>query len=117
MSLESDLYTLLAAKCPRVYPDVAPSGTAMPYVTWQALGGESLGYLDNTAADKRNVLMLISVWASTRLGALLLIRLIEDDMRASGAFVATPTGEPVSLYEPDAAVYGSAQRFEIWVAR
>lgn len=117
MSLESDLNTLLKTKCPRVFPDVAPSGTTLPYVTWQGIGGESISYLDNTAGDKRNVLVQINGWSSTRLQALQLIREIEDAMRASGAFVCRPMGEPLSTYEPDVPVYGCLQRFEIWSSR
>ena len=117
MSLESDLNTLLKTKCPRVFPDVAPSGTALPYVTWQGLGGESLGFLDNTAGDRRNVLMQVNVWSSTRLQALQIARDIEDAMRSSSAFVASPLGEPLSTYEPDVPVYGTLQRFSIWAAR
>ena len=113
MSMESDLFALLQAKCPRVYPDVAPSGAALPYVTWQGIGGESLGYLDNTGADKRHTLMQVSCWSATRAATLSLIRSIEDAMRASSAFIATPQGEPLSMYEPDTLLYGSVQRFEI----
>ena len=117
MTMEADLNTLLKTKCPRVFPDVAPSGTALPYVTWQGIGGESVGFVDNTAADKRNTLMQVNVWASTRLQALQMARDIEDAMRASAAFVASPLGEPLSTYEPDVPVYGTLQRFSIWAAR
>ena len=117
MTMESDLNTLLKTKCPRVFPDVAPSGTALPYVTWQGLGGESISFLDNTAGDKRNVLVQINGWSSTRLQALQIARDIEDAMRASAAFVASPLGEPLSTYEPDVPVYGTLQRFSIWASR
>jgi len=117
MSLEPQLHALLLTKCPRVFPDVAPSGTAKPFVTWQGLGGESLGFLDNTSADKRHTLMQVSVYATTRLEALALIRDIETDMRASAAFTATPQGEAMSGYETDTGLYGCVQRFEIFAAR
>lgn len=117
MTMEADLNTLLKTKCARVFPDVAPSGTALPYVTWQGIGGESLSFLDNTAGDKRHTLMQVNAWSSTRLQALQLIRDIEDAMRASGAFVCRPMGEPLSTYEPDVPVYGALQRFSIWAAR
>lgn len=117
MTMEADLSALLKTKCQRVFPDVAQSGTALPYVTWQGIGGESVGFVDNTAADKRNTLMQVNVWASTRLQALQMAREIEDAMRASAAFVASPLGEPLSTYEPDVPVYGTLQRFSIWAAR
>ena len=115
--MEADLHALLLTACPRVFPDVAPSGTAKPWVTWQSLGGESLGFLDNTAADKRHTLMQINAWATTRMQALQIARDIETLMRASTAFIATPSGEAVSQYEGDTLLYGCVQRFEIYSTR
>lgn len=117
MSMESDLSALLLTKCPRVFPDVAPSGTAKPFVTWQGIGGEALGFLNNTAADKRKTLMQVNAWATTRLQSLVLIREIETAMRGSATFMATPQGEPMSTYEQDTELYGCVQRFEIVSAR
>lgn len=117
MTMESDLSALLKTKCPRVYPDVAPAGTTLPYVTWQGIGGESISYLDNTAGDKRNVLVQINGWSSNRLEALQLIRAIEDVMRASTSFVCRPIAEPISLYEDDTQMYGCIQRFSIYATR
>lgn len=117
MSMESGLAALLAAICPRVYPDVAPGGTATPYITWQGLGGEVARYVDGSAADKRNTLMQVNVWSATRLEALTLIRQIEDALCASALFVARPQGEPLSTYEEDPKLYGCIQRFDIWAAR
>ena len=42
MSMESDLVSLLKVICVRTYPDIAPEGTAVPYITWQGIGGDSL---------------------------------------------------------------------------
>lgn len=116
MIMESDLFTLLKTLCPRVYPDVAPEGTARPYITWQGIGGVTARYIDGTAADKRNTLMQVNVWSGTRLEALTLIRAVEDALCAS-AFSVIPHGEPLSTYEPDVALYGCIQRFEIWCTR
>jgi hypothetical protein len=115
--METDLHALLSAACARTYPDVAPLGTVLPYVTWQGLGGKSLRYLANDAADKRHTFMQINVWADTRLAALTLIRQIEDAMCASAAFTAKPEGEPLSLYEDEPPLYGSVQRFSIYATR
>ena len=113
MTMESELHTLLLTKCPRVFPDIAPSGTVKPFVTWQGIGGESLGFLNNTAADKRKTLMQVNAWATTRLQSLVLIRDIEAALRGSAAFIARPQGEPMSTYEQDTQLYGCVQRFEI----
>lgn len=117
MSMESALQTMLATVCPRAYPDVAPLGTAAPWIVWQGLGGESVRMLDNTAADKRNTLMQVAVYASTRLQALQLVRQVEDLITASPAMVATPEGEPSAIYESDTRLYGCIQRFSIWADR
>lgn len=117
MSMESDLQTLLAGICPRTFPDVAPSGTVAPWVVWQGLGGESLRFVDNTAGDRRNTLMQISVYSKTRLQALQLIRQIEDAITASLPLIATPLGEPASDYESDTLLYSSKQRYSIWAVR
>jgi hypothetical protein len=117
MSMESDLVTLLKTICTRTYPDIAPEGAATPYITWQGIGGESLRYVEGSAADRRNTLMQINVWSATRLEALTLIRQIEDALCASGAFTAKPQGEPLSTMEPDTNLYGCIQRFEIWSTR
>lgn len=117
MSMESDLVTLLKAICTRAFPDVAPEATALPYITWQGIGGESMRFVEGAAADKRNTVMQVNVWSATRLQALAMIRQIEDALCVSAAFTATPQGEPLSTYEPETASYGCIQRFEIWAGR
>ena len=114
MSLEADLIPLLQAICPRTYPDLAPSGAATPYLTFQHIGGESMRYADNTAMDKRFPLIQINAWAKTRLEALTLIRQVEETLCTSSAFQTEPQGDSVSTYEPDTKLYGSIQRFEVF---
>ena len=114
MSLEADLIPLLQAICPRTYPDLAPSGAATPYLTYQHIGGESLRYADNAAMDKRFPLIQINAWAKTRLEALTLIRQVEETLCTSSAFQTVPQGESVSTHEPDTKLYGSIQRFEVF---
>lgn len=117
MSMEADLNALLVTKCPRVFADVAQEGTPAPYVTWQGIGGEWLGFLNNTPGDKRSTLMQISVWALTRMESTTLCREIESAVCASTAFIATPQGEPLSTYEPDTKLHGAIQRFVIRSSR
>lgn len=118
MSMEPALNTLLQTTCPRVFPDVAPEGTARPYVTWQELGGRALRNLDGTASNKRHTFLQINVWDETRAGALALIRAIEDAMCASASFTARPEGEPMSQFEDgEPNLYGSVQRFSVYSLR
>jgi len=117
MSMESSLSTLLKTICPRTFPDVAPSGTAAPFIAWQALGGESLRFLDNAAPDKRNTYMQVAVYSKTRAEAMALIRAAEAALCASPLFTVSPQGEPISTYEDDTTLYGAMQRFSIWAVR
>lgn len=117
MSMESDLYVLLAAICPRVYPDIAPAGVAIPYITWQSLGGEPLRFGDGAQPDKRHTLMQVSVWSATRIESINLIHQVENAICNSDLWQANPQGEALSTYEPDTELRGSIQRFEIWATR
>ena len=117
MSMEEDLSALLKTICLNTFPDVAPANTPAPWMTWQGLGGETARFLDNTAADKRNTLLQVSVWSKTRLESLALSRRTENALCASKTFIARAQGEPLSTYEPDTQLYGCVQRFNIWATR
>ena len=112
--MESELFTLLKAICPRVYPDIAPTNTVRPYVTWQQIGGEVINPLANEAPGKRNASMQVNVWSDTRTEAISLIKQIEDGMRGATAFIARPQTAPLNDYDHDMLVYGSQQEFSIW---
>jgi hypothetical protein len=117
MSIESDLCALLEARCPRTFPGFAPVSTPRPYVTYQGIGGRPLRYVDNTAADKRNSVKQINVWADTLKEALILARQIEEDLCAASQFTAIPESEPIEDYDADVPVYGTRQDFSIYGAR
>lgn len=117
MSMEADLYSLLKGACPRVFPDIAPTSTARPYVTYQAIGGRTLRNLDNSPADKRNTRVQVNVFSATRLESINLIRQIEDAMCSSPVFIATPDAEPMHDYDSDMLTYEAIQDFSIYSAR
>lgn len=96
----------------RVYPDVGPAGVTRPYITYQAVGGQSPNYLNNTV-DLQNARMQVNVWADTRAAA---TAIMQSAIAAlSGAPIrATTLGAPVSTYEPDTKLYGSREDFSIW---
>jgi hypothetical protein len=96
----------------RCYPDVAPAGALRPYITYQAVGGQSPNYLSNTV-DLQNARMQVNVWADTRGVA---TNLMQSAIAAlTGAPIrATNIGAPVSTYEPDTKLYGSREDFSIW---
>ncbi|MFM0210446.1 DUF3168 domain-containing protein [Paraburkholderia sediminicola] len=96
----------------RVYPDVAPAGTLRPYITYQAVGGQSPNYLNNTV-DLENARMQINVWADTRSAARALMKSVITTLSAP-PILATTIGAPVSNYEADTKLYGSREDFSIW---
>lgn len=96
----------------RVYPDVAPAGTLRPYITYQAVGGQSPNYLGNTV-DLQNARMQLNVWADTRSAANSLMQSVIASLTGP-AIKAVTIGAPVSIYEPDTKLYGSREDFSIW---
>jgi hypothetical protein len=115
--MESDLVAVLVTACPRVYPDVAPQGAAVPYITYQHIGGQPLRYVNNAAADKRHSMAQVNTWAATRAEALALCRAIEDALCAASAFTARPDSEPIGDVDDDTDRRGCLQDFSIWSAR
>jgi hypothetical protein len=117
MSLETSLYTVLASICPRVYPDVAPTSTTRPYLTWQQIGGQAPTYLEVAVVDKRNAEVQVNVWADTRAAANALALQIELALTTATAFQAKPIGAFFATQDEDVKVYGTNQDFTIWAAR
>lgn len=117
MSLESDLYTVISAVCPRAFPDFAPTTTTRPYVTYQQIGGAVINYLSREAPDKRNARMQVNVWSSTRASAVTTMQALEDAIRASTLFQAEPESAMVADFDADFPVYSARQDFTIWASR
>lgn len=117
MSLETDLFTVLSAVCPRVYPDVAPPGAALPYVTWQQIGGSAPTYVEAAQPDKVNGYIQINTWAATRLEANTLARQIETALVTSALVQAKPMADLMAAFDEDTELRGSMQDFDIWAAR
>ena len=118
MSAEAALVPLLTGLVAgRIYPDVAPSGSALPRIVYQQVGGKVINYLENTLPDKENARMQIVCWASTRLAAINLMKQVEAAILAATGFQAEAIGARISGYEQDTNLYSSHQDFSIWTAR
>lgn len=117
MSLESQLFTVLSAVCPRTFPDFAPPSTQRPYVTYQQISGEAVNFLGREVPNKRNAVVQVNVWASTRAEAVTLAQNIEDAIRMATVFQGEPVAAPTADYDADVPVYGSSQDFSIWADR
>ena len=96
----------------RCYPDVAPATTPRPYVTYQAVGGQSTNYMSDTD-NLQNARMQVNVWADSRTTALAVMQSIIAAL-CGDPINATSIGAPVSAYEVDTKLYGSRLDFSIW---
>lgn len=117
MTIESDLVAVLKSVCQRVYPDFAPQGAAVPYLTFQLIGGQPMRYLNNAAANQRHTMVQVNTWSATRAEALALARAIEEALCAASAFTARPDSEPIGDVDADVGRYGCMQDFSIWSSR
>ena len=117
MTVEADLFTALKTLVSnRMFPDVAPLGTAKPYLTYQQVGGTAVSFLESGVVGKRNGRFQINAWANTRVEAASLSRSVEDTLVTSAPLRAYVLGAPVASYEPETLLYGTRQDFSIWFA-
>lgn len=109
-SAESTVAAALGGTGIKFFPDVAPTGTPGPYLTYQAVGGQDVNDMSGPA-DLENARMQINAWATTRAGATAAMRTARAAMVAAGGL---PIGAPVSTYEKDTKLYGSRLDFSLW---
>lgn len=115
MTAEAIIFaTLRVLVADRVYPDVAPDGVVRPYVTYQAVGGAALNFMDAAVPSKRNGRFQVNVWADTRMQAATLARQVEDALRVAPGLQTTVIGAPVADYEEDTRLFGTMQDFSFW---
>jgi hypothetical protein len=119
MTVEELLFTLLSPLVAntQVFPDLAPDGTPPPYITYQQVGGQSVGFLENTIPSKKNGRFQINVWGDDRLTAAALGLLVETTLITATDFQATALGDRTAEYERDTKLYGTRQDFSIWSDR
>jgi len=99
------------------YPDVARQGAPTPYIIYQQVGGEAPTFLENAVPSKKNGRFQITCWSPSRSEAVAKIIAVEAAMVTATAFQARPVGAPVSLYDEDTGLRGSAQDFTVWSNR
>lgn len=118
MTVEADIFnTLKGLVANRAFPDIAPLDTPLPYITFQQIGGEALGYVENTVPDAKNGRFQVDVWAESRMQCAALALQVEAALVQSAAFQARAIGAPSNQYEPDTKLYGSLQDFSVWSIR
>lgn len=118
MTVEADIYNALKTLVSnRVFPDVAPTSTTKPYITYSQVGGEAWGYLERVVPDKQHGRFQVNVWAETRASASALMLQVENALVTATAFQCSAVSAPVSDYDYDMLVYGAKQDFSIWSTR
>ena len=111
MTVEASIYAALQGLVGgRCIPDVAPVGTARPYITYQQVGGEAVNFMDATVPSKKRYRFQVNVWGDTRTSVAALAIQVEDALRLT-ALQTTVEGAPVAIYEPDTGLRGSMQDF------
>ncbi len=113
MTVETALVALVKPICQRVFPDVAPTTTKRPYVTYQQIGGPVLNPINGDDPGKEGVTLQVNVWASTRIEAKALIKQIEAALRPP-PFSARPVSAAFNDFDHDMQSYGSQQDFTLW---
>ena len=110
MTIEADLFTTLRAlAADRVYPDLAPSGAAAPYIVYQEISGEAPVFLERAVPSKKHGRFQITVWAATRMEASTLILQVDTLCHKIPGFIdADPAGRGGADALP--AVPGQAHR-------
>lgn len=115
MSLETLIYNALAGLVDnRVYPDVAPDGCELPYITYQQVGGRPINFVDPSIPGKRNARVQINVWGDSRLAVSSLAGDVENALRVVTELQTTVLGQPVSEYDMETKLRGSRQDFSFW---
>ena len=98
----------------RIFPDVAEVGTAKPYITYQAVGGDPINYVSGDRPAKQHVRVQINVWSTRRIEASEIGMLVEDAMRAATALqVEVETGR-VATHDEETDLRGTMQDFMLF---
>lgn len=114
MTVEADLFATLGPLVSnRVYPLVGPEGGALPYITYQQVGGQPVNFMAGLPS-KRNGRFQVNTWAQTSTEALALIRQAEDAVRSATTLRATTEGGAVAQYDEETKLHGARQDFSIW---
>jgi hypothetical protein len=98
----------------RVFPDVADAGTARPFITFQAVGGEPVNYLSGDRPEKQPIRMQVNCWADTRIAASALGAEIEDALRAATHLQPEVLSGRVARYDEATTYRGVMQDFMIF---
>lgn len=115
MTIEAVLYDVLKDLAGgEVYPDVAPENTPVPYITFQAVGGEPMNFVSGDIPGKTSTRMQINVWAKTRLEASALGEQVEGAVRAAVDLQPEVLTGRVATYDETTQYRGTMQDFGLF---
>ena len=116
MSVESLVFSALKPLVSNhVWTPIAPPTiTALPRITFQAVGGAAVNFFEGNVPSKKNCRMQVNVWHNDAPSAMALMREVEDTLRPASGLQATVLGAAVQIYEPDTKLHGAMQDFSFW---
>ncbi|CUI04679.1 miscellaneous; hypothetical/partial homology [Janthinobacterium sp. CG23_2] len=115
MSMEAIVYeALFGLAVGEVFPDFAPVGTAPPYITFQAVGGNPINMIDATVPDKERVRVQVNVWAATRLEASSIGKQAENALRIVAGLQTTVLTGRIATFDEATDLRGTMQDFEFF---
>lgn len=112
MAFEDGIFAALSPLCGgRVFPGVAPFGTARPYIIYQQVGGAATNYVETAMAANRNARIQVDCWADTPAQAKALARSAEVTLVTSTTLRGYVLGAFVSTHDEDTNLHGTTQDF------
>ena len=112
---ETEIYNALVHLAGgRVLPDFAPEDTDLPFIVYQAVGGEPINFVTGEQPDKQPVRMQVSVWAETRMQASDLGQKVESAIRAATALQPEVATGRVATYDETTRYRGTRQDFYLF---
>lgn len=98
----------------RVCADMAEEGTELPYIVFQNVGGQPLGFLDGSAPDKEFARVQVSVWCATRTEASALGKLVEDTLRVTTSLRTDVITGRAAVLDEETQLRGTRQDFRFF---
>ncbi len=117
LHIEKALGDVLKTICPRVFADVAPVKTTLPYIVYRQYGGQPVVYVEGALGNIRNSYVQINVWGATIEHCNTISLQIENALVTSPLLQATPLNELSAAFDRDSSVLGSMQDFSLWGPR
>lgn len=115
MTIEAQVFTALQGLAGgRVFPDVAPGGTPVPYITYQAVGGEPINFLTGDKPGKTNARMQVNVWSASRIEASDIGAQVENALRDAKQLQTKVLAGRVATYDETTKYRGTMQDFSLW---